>query len=85
MPIYEYLCTKCGERFEVFSKTTQQRNMVCKKCNGTAERVISKTSFILKGGGWYKDGYTKSSANKSKEATIKESGKGKKESEKKGR
>jgi hypothetical protein len=37
----------------------------------------------LKGGGWYKDGYTKSSANKSKEATIKESGKGKKESEKK--
>jgi len=37
----------------------------CPKCGDTADRVISQTSFTLKGGGWYKDGYSKGGSKKS--------------------
>src|SRR3989339_1254636 len=29
-----------------------------KTCQGSIERIISSTSFVLKGGRWYKDGYS---------------------------
>lgn len=58
MPIYEYECKSCGKKFEVFQKSTDAPSAKCPGCEATAERIISQTSFTLKGGGWYKDGYS---------------------------
>jgi putative FmdB family regulatory protein len=60
MPIYEYVCPDCEESFEVFVNITENsKEMKCKKCGGTAKKKISSSSFLLKGNGWAKDGYSK--------------------------
>lgn len=63
MPIYEYRCEACGQEFEELQKISDPPLSVCRKC-GKPElrRLISKTSFQLKGGGWYKDLYSSSSS-----------------------
>jgi putative FmdB family regulatory protein len=70
MPIYEYQCQKCGEIFEVFQKFSDpppKRH----ECGGRKiKRLMSQTSFILKGTGWYVTDYAR------KEQSQKE-GKGK--------
>ena len=62
MPIYEYRCKVCREEFEVIQKITEEP-LTSKPDCGTmeceVEKMISSTSFVLKGGGWYKDGYSK--------------------------
>ncbi len=57
MPIYEYHCKKCDNVFEEFQKGFEERSVKCPKCAGEAERLISNTSFILKGTGWYVTDY----------------------------
>ena len=60
MPIYEYQCKACGEQFEVIQKITDEpltQRPECEKKECEIEKLISSTSFILKGGGWYRDGY----------------------------
>lgn len=57
MPIYEYRCEICDETFEVFHKISDEPLGKCPKCGKKVNRLISQTSFALKGGGWYKDGY----------------------------
>ncbi|HZS38142.1 MAG TPA: zinc ribbon domain-containing protein [Polyangia bacterium] len=57
MPLYEYECEKCGERFEYQQPMSEAPKTVCEKCGGRIERVISAGGFILKGGGWYSDLY----------------------------
>ena len=37
----------------------------CQKCSGRLEKLISRTSFALKGGGWYSEGYNKGSKSSS--------------------
>jgi len=60
MPIYEYECLTCGTIFEAQSsiKNRNTREYGCTKCKGIGKRIISKSSFILKGSGWEKDGYS---------------------------
>lgn len=53
MPIYEYRCSDCHQIFEEWLKTFDDSPRNCPVCNGVAERVVSNTSFVLKGGGWY--------------------------------
>lgn len=54
MPIYEYRCTQCKNVFEEWSKSVGDHgDAICPKCRGNAVQIISDTSFILKGGGWY--------------------------------
>lgn len=61
MPIYEYECQSCGHRFEEWQKMSDKPVSVCPKCEGgKVERLISQTSFQLKGGGWYRDLYSSS-------------------------
>ena len=57
MPIYEYHCTACNENFEVSQKITDGPLSACPTCDGTVEKLISQSSFVLKGSGWYKTDY----------------------------
>ncbi len=57
MPIYEYRCQNCGYQFEVMQKVSDEPIKVCPKCGGPVQKLISNTSFILKGSGWYKTDY----------------------------
>ena len=63
MPIYEFMCSECGETEDklVSMKT---KKIKCKKCGGAADKVMSAPSFILRGSGWAADGYAKSSRTK---------------------
>jgi len=64
MPTYEYRCKRCGHEFEKTQRITEAPLERCKKCRGVLERLISRSTFVLKGGGWYASDYT----NKNKEA-----------------
>jgi putative FmdB family regulatory protein len=59
VPIYEYRCSKCGETFEAFQKINDQPLTGCKFCQGKVEKLISHSSFQLKGSGWYLSDYAK--------------------------
>ena len=61
MPIYEYQCSQCGEVFEAFQKITDKPLTQCKFCRGKVEKMISHTSFQLKGTGWYLTDYARKS------------------------
>lgn len=71
MPIYEYECSQCGEIHEVFQKLSDKPLQRCKHCNGKLHKLISQSSFHLKGSGWYVTDYANKSkstpANKKKE------------------
>jgi putative FmdB family regulatory protein len=63
MPIYEYHCDACGHEFEVMQKITDEPVHKCEACKKLkARRMISQSSFQLKGGGWYSDLYSSSSS-----------------------
>jgi len=57
MPLYEYICPKCKtekEEIQPFNALA----IKCPKCKTIVmKRKVSKTSFSLKGTGWYKDHY----------------------------
>ena len=57
MPIYEYRCTSCGHVLEVIQKLDDKPLTRCTACKGTLEKLISRSAFQLKGGGWYSEGY----------------------------
>ena len=70
MPIYEYKCLKCGHIFEKMGKVNEpapkcvlavetSHKKLLERCDGETKRLVSKSSFQLKGEGWYKDGYSK--------------------------
>ena len=61
MPIYEYRCTSCGHTLEVIQKVSDKPLAKCTECSGKLEKLISRTAFQLKGGGWYSQGYGKAS------------------------
>lgn len=61
MPIYEYLCEKCSHEFEKEQRITDDPVKTCPKCRSRrVKKLISQTSFVLKGGGWYSDLYSSS-------------------------
>lgn len=61
MPVYEYKCNACGREFEVQQRMSDDELTDCEVCGKKAlERLISRTAFSLKGGGWYKDLYSSS-------------------------
>ncbi len=61
MPIYEYECTKCGKIEEIFQKFSDMPLVKCKHCSGKLHKLISHSSFHLKGTGWYVTDYTNKS------------------------
>ena len=63
MPIYEYQCQKCGT-FEVTQRITEKPLGKCLTCKGKVKKLISNTSFQLKGTGWYVTDYARKDNNK---------------------
>ena len=74
MPIYEYLCASCGYQFEEVQKFNEPPLEECPDCGkNSARRQVSMSAFHLKGGGWYKDGYSgKSNESEKTEKSGKE-------------
>ncbi len=74
MPIYEYACSHCGKTSDVFQKLSDPAPEQCPACGAekSLSRVVSRTSFVLKGGGWYSDLYA---SNKKAEAPAAEGAK----------
>ena len=65
MPIYEYECTKCGRTDEVLQKFSEKPLTRCRHCSGKLHKLMSQSTFHLKGSGWYVTDY----ANKSQKST----------------
>ena len=59
MPIYEYRCPKCNKVFEEWCPhiTEDHPKEPCPDCGTISPRIISNTSFVLEGGGWYVTDY----------------------------
>lgn len=74
MPRYEYSCRGCGKVFDVLQKVTDEVIKECKDCGGSVEKLISRTSFQLKGDGWASDGYSSKDASSDKGEGCKDSG-----------
>ncbi|MBF0506045.1 MAG: zinc ribbon domain-containing protein [Nitrospirae bacterium] len=57
MPIYEYQCLVCEKISEAMQKFSDAPLAVCPECGGQLKKLISNSSFVLKGTGWYKTDY----------------------------
>jgi putative FmdB family regulatory protein len=68
MPIYAYKCTKCNKEFEIMQKMSEAPLAVCSSCGGELKKLITNTSFVLKGGGWYVTDYPSSDRKKANAA-----------------
>ena len=62
MPLYEYECACCGERFERIQKFSDPPEAACPKCGGPAERRLSPPAIQFKGTGWYVTDYARKSS-----------------------
>ena len=67
MPIYEYRCEKCGD-FEQTQRISDPPLERCPTCRRKVRRLISNTSFQLKGSGWYVTDYARAGKNGGKDA-----------------
>ncbi|MFA6284636.1 MAG: zinc ribbon domain-containing protein [Desulfurivibrionaceae bacterium] len=65
MPIYEYQCEACQDIIEAQQSLSDKPLTTCPACEGTLKKLISRSSFQLKGGGWYSDGYSSSTGSTS--------------------
>ncbi len=76
MPIYEYECQKCGDHTEVLQSFSDKPIKKCESCNGKMKKLISQSTFHLKGTGWYVTDYASksSSANESSHSREKRGG-----------
>lgn len=58
MPLYEYRCPDCGHEFEEIQKVSDPALTDCPQCGGgQVGKKIGRSSFALKGSGWYSDHY----------------------------
>jgi|RhiMethySRZTD1v2_1073278.scaffolds.fasta_scaffold765812_2 putative FmdB family regulatory protein len=76
MPLYEYQCEHCGERFEKIQKFSDPPVEICPKCGGgPVHKLIAAPAFQFKGTGWYITDYARKDAGGGKsDGAAKESG-----------
>ena len=72
MPVYEYGCNACQSRIEVMQRFSDPPLTTCEQCGGPLKKLISNTSFVLKGSGWYITDYARK--DKGEASGDKESG-----------
>jgi putative FmdB family regulatory protein len=65
MPFYEYKCSQCQKVHEILQFSGESDLAECPDCKGKVERLVSLSSFALKGTGWYSTDYKKTPAPKS--------------------
>jgi putative FmdB family regulatory protein len=83
MPLYEYLCKKCGHRFEEIVKFSDKQPKKCPECGGVLDQVISAPAVQFKGSGWYVTDYAKKGSASASSSSSSDSD-GKKESKESG-
>ena len=77
MPIYEYRCQACGHEMEAIQRITADALTTCPECEAEElRRLISQTSFVLKGGGWYATDYGGKKLNEGDSGSSSDSGSG---------
>jgi putative FmdB family regulatory protein len=69
MPVYEYECLQCNKTIEIQQKISDTPLSSCPECGQEVKKLISRSSFHLKGNGWYADGYSNDKENK-KDKTV---------------
>jgi putative FmdB family regulatory protein len=57
MPLYEYMCHRCGKTIETLQRFSDEPLTVHEDCGGELEKLISRSAFQLKGSGWYATDY----------------------------
>jgi putative FmdB family regulatory protein len=62
MPLYEYECEQCGDRFELIRKFSDPPLDACPKCGGPVRKLFSSPAIQFKGTGWYITDYAKKSS-----------------------
>lgn len=65
MPIYEYRCQDCNHEFERMQRFSDPPVAVCPTCDGSVQKLISRSAFHLKGSGWYVTDYGRNGGQKS--------------------
>jgi putative FmdB family regulatory protein len=80
MPLYEYQCDNCGERFEAMQKFADAPLTLHEKCGGPARRLLSVPALQFKGSGFYINDYAKSGSGSSGNGESKNESKKKSES-----
>ena len=75
MPLYEYRCDNCGERFEVMQKFSDPPLTTHAQCGGPVERLLSAPALQFKGSGWYITDYARGGGAKNSGADKKSDGK----------
>jgi putative FmdB family regulatory protein len=63
MPLYEYKCEACGNRFEKIQKFSDPLVDACPKCGGKVEKLLSSPAIQFKGSGWYITDYANKSSS----------------------
>ncbi len=63
LPIYEYKCRNCGKAFEILQKFSDPPLSECSACSGEVTKLISQSTFHLKGTGWYATDYGRNSGS----------------------
>jgi putative FmdB family regulatory protein len=82
MPTYEYACTRCGNRFEIFQRIEDEPLSVCEACGGPLRKVFHPAGIVFKGSGFYAtDSRAKPKAEKASSRDSKKDG-GKKDESK---
>ena len=69
MPLYEYQCTNCGKIEEAIQKFSDAPLTTCRHCSGKLNKLISQSSFHLKGTGWYVTDYSKKAKTSTKDGS----------------
>jgi putative FmdB family regulatory protein len=78
MPLYEYECQKCGERFEIIQKFSDPLMTAHETCGGVVKKLLSAPAIQFKGTGWYVTDYAR--AGKNENGSTKDGDSSKKES-----
>ena len=62
MPLYEYQCDACSNRFERIQKFSDPPIETCPSCGGKVRKLLSSPAIQFKGSGWYITDYAKKSS-----------------------
>lgn len=74
LPLYEYRCTQCGNRYEKIQSFSTEPDTACPKCGGKVERPLTAPALQFKGAGWYINDYAPKAASGSSSATGESTG-----------